>query len=115
MPKTHYDFKDQRLTLRQMQVLSLNLHGLTQRQIAGYLDCSEGTVKTHLKDIANILHLGPNRSRVLIGLALENGFDSKGHYQDEYLFDDNATGLPWEGGGGKGAAQAKNGESEGQV
>lgn len=109
MPKTHYDFKGQRLTLRQMQVLSLNLHGLTQRQIAGYLDCSEGTVKTHLKDIANILHTGPNRSRVLIGLALENGFDREGRYMDEYLFDDIHTGLPWEASGGKGAAQALNG------
>ncbi len=65
MAKTHYEFMGQRLTRRQMQIISLNVHGLYQRQIAGYLRCTEGTVKSHFKDIANILHTGSNRSRVL--------------------------------------------------
>jgi DNA-binding NarL/FixJ family response regulator len=45
------------LTARELEVLHCLVRGLTNREIADHLVISEGTVKNHLKDILDKLHL----------------------------------------------------------
>lgn len=60
-----------RLTERERQVLSLVSEGLTNRSIAAQLSLSENTVKYHLKNILQKLHLR-NRAQA-VAYALESG------------------------------------------
>lgn len=60
-----------RLTERERQVLRLVSEGLTNRSIAAQLSLSENTVKYHLKNILQKLHLR-NRAQA-VAYALESG------------------------------------------
>jgi DNA-binding NarL/FixJ family response regulator len=93
MEMKQLEFKGARFTLRQMQVISLLAHGLTHQQAAAYLCCTEGTVKSHLKMVRTALHI--DNCRMLVALALEDGFDRKGHFRGIDLFEGFQGDLPW--------------------
>jgi DNA-binding NarL/FixJ family response regulator len=67
------------LTPRELQVLSLLTSGLSNKEIARRLSLSENTVKFHLKNILQKLHL-QNRSQV-VAYALRHGLagGTQGH------------------------------------
>lgn len=62
------------LSARQIEILKLVAQGLTYKEIGGKLNISEATIKYHMSEIANRLHL-ENRSQVLT-FASELGFTS---------------------------------------
>lgn len=98
MATQHFIFQGKEYTLREMQVISLNSLGLTQQQIAAYLGCSEGTVKTHLKTIRikRACNKEESSSRKLMSDSLTNGFNPKGYYLDFYLFSAYPiASMPW--------------------
>lgn len=64
---------DDRLSPRQIQVLTLVAQGQTYREVASTLNISERTVKYHMGEILNCLHL-ENRAEV-IAYATRMGFN----------------------------------------
>lgn len=60
---------DDRLSPRQIQVLTLVAKGQTYREVASILNISESTVKYHMGEILNCLHL-QNRAEVIAYAAL---------------------------------------------
>lgn len=86
----HYQMLDCSFTLRQMQVIALCATGMQPKQVALALDIATGTVKSHLVHIRNRLRI--DSYRLLIVKALENGFDSQGHFMGQYLLD----GIDWQ-------------------
>jgi DNA-binding NarL/FixJ family response regulator len=65
------------LTAREREILGWVAQGMTNREIAGVLHISDQTVKNHLKNILQKLHL-ENRVQ-LTRYALEQGWiDSRG-------------------------------------
>jgi len=61
---THRPACDDSLSPRQVQVLTLVAQGQTYRQVAATLNISESTVKYHMGEILNCLHL-QNRTQVI--------------------------------------------------
>ena len=60
------------LTEREMDVLKLVAHGMTNQEIADELVISEGTVRTHVSNILSKLHLA-NRTQAAL-FALREGY-----------------------------------------
>lgn len=63
------------LTAREREILTLLTQGLSNKEIAGRIAVSENTVKFHLKNILQKLHL-QNRSQV-VAYALRHGLGSE--------------------------------------
>lgn len=59
------------MSARRLQVLELLSHGLSNREIALRLQCSEETVKSHLKHITK--ELGARNRTHIVGLAFRKG------------------------------------------
>jgi DNA-binding CsgD family transcriptional regulator len=95
MADNSYIFMGQRFTLREMQVISLTVHGLYHRQTAAYLNRTQETVKTHIKNIGRVLKLRGSVSRQLMRMGTDNGFDLCGNFCGSYLFTGHSTDLPW--------------------
>ena len=97
MDTQHFIFMGRTFTLREMQNISMTVHGLYQCEMAGYLKCELSTVKGHLQRIFIKLNYpaGINKCNKLSMDALENGFDRKGHYKGIDLFPECTTGMIW--------------------
>ena len=67
--------QESRLSPRQMQILTLVAQGQTYHQVAETLGISEPTVKYHMRDILDRLHL-ENRDQV-IAYAAQHGFSRR--------------------------------------
>jgi len=96
MDHQYFTYRDKKFTLREMQVISILVHGLKLRQSAAYLGCEEGTVKTHIKNIRN--KLGPSLEVMTCRRMIfdaRGSFDLKGKFGDKYLFDNSKEILPW--------------------
>ncbi|MDZ4100479.1 MAG: LuxR C-terminal-related transcriptional regulator [Hydrogenophaga sp.] len=57
--------KLEKLTLKRLAVLSGTLGGLNYQQLATLMDCSDTTVKLHLKEALQVLGI-PNRAMLLV-------------------------------------------------
>ena len=68
--------RTEKLTARQMEVLSLMAKGLTNREICGVLDIAENTVKTHVKAILDALE-ATNRTEAAV-VARDLGLKAPG-------------------------------------
>lgn len=88
-----FRFGNKTITLCQARIISLNLHGLSRKEIANLLGNSVNTISTHYTMIYKVLDI--HDSRKLGTWALTNTFDTNGHLNGKYLFD-NYCNLPWE-------------------
>jgi len=77
-PAVHSDLSE--LTPRELEVLQLLAHGLSNAELAAQLTLSEATIKTHVGRILTKLRL---RDRVqAVVLAYETGLVGPGHDHD---------------------------------
>jgi len=67
-PKSAIDITPDELTPREMEVLQLIAHGLSNKELANKLTISEKTVKTHLSSIYNKLHLSDRTQAAIYAL-----------------------------------------------
>jgi NarL family two-component system response regulator LiaR len=70
------------LTEREMEVLKLVARGRNNREIADRLTVAEGTVRTHVSNILNKLHLASRTQATLY--ALRGGLASLDEVDDEF-------------------------------
>ncbi|MCF8257233.1 MAG: hypothetical protein K9J06_06750 [Flavobacteriales bacterium] len=91
----HFYFLGKEFTLREMQVISINAHGLYQRQSAAYLQIELSTFKAHIRTILIKIDDKDCTGRKLLPIALANGLDLKGNFNGQHLFDDYPTGMLW--------------------
>lgn len=75
--RVHGDGGEQALTHREQEALSLVARGLTNKEVAAQLNISENTVKYHMKNILDKLHL-QNRAQV-IAWATRHQQNTLGH------------------------------------
>jgi DNA-binding CsgD family transcriptional regulator len=92
-PLKTYMVGQYKFTECQMRVFALSTLGLQRKQMAYVLSLTEAGIGSHIDRIFNKLGI---RGITLIAMWANNsGFDEKGNYKGEYLFD-NYTQLPWE-------------------
>lgn len=89
----HIQYNGRKLTLIDMQIISLSIHGLTRNQIMVTLKRGRNTIDKHFTNIFNLMGIKTVQEMAVEGILL--GFDRKGNYKDIYLFG-RLTGLPWQ-------------------
>jgi len=88
-----FDVDGKKLTLCQIRIISLSIHGLQRKQLADYLGNSHHTIDSHLNTIYKELKL--HDARLVLLWALQNGFDLKGCLNGQYLFQGIMRQWPW--------------------
>jgi len=85
MKTVYYDFFGGKLTLEEMRMVSLTVQGYTAEQAGLKSGKSMKTVHNQLDAVYN--KLGIHYSHHLIAVGLLSGFDEKGYYKGENLFE----------------------------
>lgn len=85
MKRVYYIFLEAKISPEEMRVISLMVQGYTAEQSATKLDKSLKTVNNQLQHIYNKVNI--HYSHQLIHIAILEGFDEKGFYKGENLFE----------------------------
>lgn len=85
MKRVYYIFLEAKISLEEMRVISLMVQGYTAEQSATKLDKSLKTVNHQLGSVYNKVDI--HYSHQLIHIAILEGFDQKGFYKGENLFE----------------------------
>lgn len=99
-PQPTFIVDGEELTICQMRIISLALHGLMRKEMASILGVKTSTIDGHFNRIYLILKaklkLAEKRSNTaLILWAINNGFKENGLYLDVFLFK-GVDGNPFE-------------------
>jgi DNA-binding CsgD family transcriptional regulator len=86
------DCNGKRLTLIDLRILSLAIHGKTRDQQGVILHVARKTIDSHLARIFDRMQVGTIQQAVVKGMQC--GLDDKGNLSGVYLFD-AIQGLPW--------------------
>ncbi|MCF8465560.1 MAG: hypothetical protein K9G41_12005 [Flavobacteriales bacterium] len=89
----HIEYNGKKLTLIDLQIISLSIHGLTRDQITVTLKKGRTTIDTHFTRIFD--RMGIKTVQEMTAEAAYTGFDRQGNYKNIYLFG-TLTGLPWQ-------------------